>query len=53
MGVQHLSDVLGVGEVQGSVHLIQDVERSRYEEEQRKDERESYQGSACVKPGNN
>ena len=36
---QHLADVLGVGEIQCSVYLVQDVDRGGLEEEERENER--------------
>jgi len=43
---QHDADVLGVGEVEGSVDLVEDVHRGRLEEQQREDEGEREQGPA-------
>ena len=42
---EHPADVLGVGEIQRRVHLIQDVDGSRFEQQQGEDERESHQRS--------
>lgn len=38
MRPQHVSDVLGVREVERGVHLVEDVHRGRLEQEKRKDE---------------
>lgn len=40
--LEHLSDVLRVGEVEGGVNLVQDVEGRRLEEEQGEDEGERH-----------
>lgn len=43
--VDHLSDVLRVGEVQGCIHLIQDVYRGGFEEEHGQNEGQGHQRS--------
>ena len=40
---QHLPNVLGVGEIKSSVDFVKKVDRSRFEEKQREDEKERYQ----------
>ena len=42
MRAQHLPDVLGVGDIKSSVDFVQNVDRSRFEEKQREDEKEHY-----------
>lgn len=43
---QHLSDVLCVRQIQGGVHLIQDVDGSRFEQQHGQDERQGHKWSA-------
>ena len=40
---KHLTNVLSVGEIQRSIHLIQDVDWGRFEEEEGENERQSDQ----------
>ena len=40
---EHLSDVLGVGEVKGGVDLVEDVQGGWLEEQHRQDQRQSYE----------
>lgn len=40
---QHLSNILCVRKVQGSIHLIQDVDGSRFEQQHGQDERQGHQ----------
>jgi hypothetical protein len=43
MSFQHVSDVLRVRQIQSSVYFVQDVQRSRFEQQHRQNERESRQ----------
>ena len=49
MGAQHVSNVLCVREVQGCVHLVQDVEGGGLEEQQGQDEGQRHQRPADTK----
>ena len=40
---EHLADVLCVGEIQGSIYFIEDVQWSGFKEEHGENERERYQ----------
>ena len=40
MGSEHLTDVLGVRQIQGGVHFIEDVQRSWFKQQHGKDERQ-------------
>lgn len=46
MCAQHLSDVLCVRQIQGGVHLIQDVDGSGFEQQHGQDERQGHKRSA-------
>jgi len=43
MGSEHLADVLGVRQIQSGVYFIEDIQRSWFKQQHRKDERQSDQ----------
>ena len=45
MCAQHLSNVLCVRQIQGGIHLVQDVDGSRFEQQHGQNERQGHQWS--------
>ena len=42
---EHDADILSVGQIQGSVHLVEDVDGRRFEQQHSQDQREGHQRS--------
>lgn len=49
VGTKHVPDILCMWEIKGSVHLVQDIYRGGFEEQQRQNEGERHQGTLSTR----